>query len=71
MKQGREIKRYKLQAVKSVSHGYEMYSIGNIVKIVQYLCMVTDGIQTHCGDRFGMYRSIDSLCCKSGTNIRL
>ena len=33
--------------------------------------MVTDGKQTYHGDRYEMYRNIESLCCAPGTNIVL
>lgn len=38
-KEVRENKRYRLPAAKSMSHGCEMYSMGNVAS-KQYLCMV-------------------------------
>ena len=31
--------------------------------------MVTDGIQTYCGDHFAMYTNTESLCCTPEINI--
>ena len=38
-----ETKMYPLSVTKYASHGVEIYSMGNIVTILYYLCMVTDG----------------------------
>ena len=38
-----EIKRYKLPAIKLMSHGDKMYSVGNLVIIMEYICMATAG----------------------------
>ena len=65
------IKRHKYLGAKSMSHGYEMYSVGNKSIIMQLLFMVTNGNRTYQGDHLEMYRNIKSICCILETNIIL
>ena len=69
-KQVREIKRYKLSVTKQMSHGYEMYSVGNIVNNY-VISLVTNGKQAYHDDHFQLYRNIKLLCYIQGTNIGL
>ena len=57
-------------AEKQMSHGYEMYSVGNIVSNCN-ISVWWHIITTHCDHHFEMHRNIESLCCVMRNNIVL
>ena len=60
-KQVRKINRYTVIKTQSVT-GMKYIACGIQSIIMQYLCMVTGGSQTYCGDHFEMYKNIKSRC---------
>ena len=63
------IKRYKLPAIKLISHGDEKYTIENIINN-NIILLYGDGNYTYCGEDCIMYRTIES-CSTPETNTTL
>ena len=67
-KQVRKLKGTNFQ-LQNKCHGYEIYSVGNIVH--NYVISLYGDISQpdFYGDNFEMYRNIKSLCCIKATTI--
>ena len=67
----KEIKRYKIPAIKRMSHKDEMYSMGNIVSNIVITIYGNGWLLDLHSNHFEMYRNIESLWCAPGANIVL